>query len=69
MEGKFFRTILGDKPIEEMGLTYSHEHILIEDSYVTAANPELLLNDVERITQELSDFYKGGGRTVVDTMP
>ncbi|MDT7829319.1 hypothetical protein RQM65_11630 [Pricia sp. S334] len=66
---KFFRTVLGDRPVSEMGLTYAHEHIVIEDSYVTAAHPEFLLNDVEKIAEELSEFYSAGGRTVVDTMP
>ena len=52
-----------------MGLTYSHEHIVIEDCYVTTEHPEFLLNDVEKISEELVDFYAAGGRTVVDTMP
>jgi phosphotriesterase-related protein len=69
MSKDFFRTVLGDKPTSEMGLTYSHEHIIIEDSYVTACHPEFLLNDVPKISEELKNFYKVGGRTVVDTMP
>jgi phosphotriesterase-related protein len=69
MSKDFFRTVLGDKPTSEMGLTYSHEHIIIEDSYVTAGHPEFLLNDVPKISEELKNFYKVGGRTVVDTMP
>ena len=70
MKGEpFFRSILGDKPSSEMGLTYSHEHIVIDDSYVTAGHPEFLLNDSKKIVMELEDFYAAGGRTVVDTMP
>jgi predicted metal-dependent phosphotriesterase family hydrolase len=69
MSQGFFRTVLGDKPTSEMGLTYSHEHIIIEDSYVTAAHPEFLLNDIDKISEELKNFYKASGRTVVDTMP
>ncbi len=69
MKEPFFRTILGDKSSSEMGLTYSHEHIIIDDSYVTAGYPEFLLNDVEKVITELQSFYVGGGRTVVDTMP
>lgn len=66
---KFFRPVLGDRPVSGMGLTYAHEHIIIEDGYVTAAHPEFLLNDIEKISEELSNFYDAGGRTVVDTMP
>jgi phosphotriesterase-related protein len=65
----FFRTVLGDKPSQEMGLTYSHEHIVIDDSYPTASHPEFLLNDILKISEELGNFYLAGGRTVVDTMP
>ena len=66
---EYFRTVLGDRPSKTMGLTYSHEHIVIEDCYVTTEHPEFLLNDVEKISEELVDFYAAGGRTVVDTMP
>jgi len=69
MEKPFFRTILGDIPSSEMGLTYSHEHIIIDDCYVTAGHLEFLLNDSEKVTEELQSFYTAGGKTVVDTMP
>jgi 5-phospho-D-xylono-1,4-lactonase len=65
----FVRTVLGDIQPEEMGLTYSHEHIIIEESFPTLSNPLFILNDVERISHELTMFYNAGGRTVVDTMP
>jgi predicted metal-dependent phosphotriesterase family hydrolase len=63
------RTVLGDITPIEMGLTYSHEHIIIEESFPTLTNKEFLLNDVEKISTELKEFYSLGGRTVVDTMP
>lgn len=65
----FVRTVLGDIQPEEMGLTYSHEHIVIEESFPTLANPEFILNDTIRISAELNEFYQLGGRTLVDTMP
>ena len=52
-----------------MGLTYSHEHIIIEESFPTQENPLFLLNDVEKVSAELQNFYAQGGRTMVDTMP
>lgn len=66
---RFIRTVLGDIQPEEMGLTYSHEHIIIEESYPTVSNPLFILNDVDKVSNELSMFYEAGGRTVVDTMP
>ena len=65
----FVRTVLGDISPEEMGLTYSHEHIIIDESYPTLGNPLFLLHDVEKVAEELQRFYRAGGRTMVDTMP
>ncbi|WP_339702978.1 aryldialkylphosphatase [Algoriphagus aquimarinus] len=69
MENSFFRSVLGDVESKKMGLTYSHEHIIIEDSYPAASHPEFLLNEVDKVAAELTAFYSKGGRTVVDTMP
>ena len=65
----FARTVLGDVEPKELGLTYSHEHIIIEESFPTVSNPLFILNDVDKVSEELTGFYKSGGRTVVDTMP
>lgn len=61
--------MLGDIDPGDMGLTYSHEHIIIEESYPTQGNPLFLLNDVDKVSEELWRFYHAGGRTMVDTMP
>lgn len=63
------RTILGDIQSEELGFCYSHEHIVIEESYPTVQNRDFLLNDVEKIVQELSHLYSLGVRSMADTMP
>lgn len=65
----FARTILGDIAAENIGITYSHEHIVIDESFVTLEHPEFTLNDEEKIVNELSDLYNLGCRTMVDTMP
>ena len=65
----FVRTVLGDILPEQMGLTYSHEHIVIEESYPTVANKDFILNDTDKISAELKEFFKNGGGTLVDTMP
>jgi predicted metal-dependent phosphotriesterase family hydrolase len=65
----FVRTILGDIDPEELGITYAHEHIVIEESFPTRSNPDFLLNDVAKISEELQRVYEAGGRTMVDTMP
>lgn len=65
----FVRTVLGDIASHEMGLTFSHEHIIIEESFPTLANKDFVLNDVDKVSSELKNLYAAGGRTVVDTMP
>jgi 5-phospho-D-xylono-1,4-lactonase len=65
----FVRTVLGDIAQEKMGLTYSHEHVVIEEGFATMANPDFILNDARLIATELQEFYQLGGRTLVDTMP
>ncbi|WP_128545812.1 phosphotriesterase family protein [Larkinella soli] len=65
----FVRTVLGDIEPERMGVTYSHEHVIIEESFPTLGNPDFLLNDVDKVAEELSRVYEAGGRTMVDTMP
>lgn len=65
----FVRTVLGDIVPEEMGLTYSHEHIIIDESFPTLGNPLFLLNEVDKVSEELTNFRKAGGKTMVDTMP
>lgn len=65
----FVRTVLGDIEPQQMGFTSSHDHIIIEKSFPTLANEDFILNDVEKVSGELTAFKKAGGGTVVDTMP
>ena len=36
----FVRTVLGDIDPSQMGITYSHEHIVIEESFRFLKNPD-----------------------------
>ncbi len=65
----FIRTILGDIPAEEIGITFSHEHVMIDESYVTHQYPEFLLNDIDRISQEIAELKQLGCTLMVDAMP
>lgn len=69
MKAPFVRTVLGDIPPDQMGLTYSHEHVVIEEGFSTMIYPDFLLNDTTRISEELEELFQAGGRTMVDTMP
>jgi len=65
----FVRTVLGDIEPVSMGVTYSHGHIVIENSFPVLHNADFLLNDTRKISEELKEVYAAGGRTMVDTMP
>jgi phosphotriesterase-related protein len=65
----FVRTVLGDIAPEQLGVCYAHEHVIIDPSFTTHANPEFELSDVARAAGELREFYEAGGRAMVDSMP
>lgn len=65
----FIRTILGDVPSESVGITYSHEHVVIDDCFATSLHPEFLLNDFAKLKEELSGLKSLGLSMMVDTMP
>jgi 5-phospho-D-xylono-1,4-lactonase len=65
----FLRTVAGDISANDAGICYSHEHIIIDRSFTTFCNPELLLDSVELGCQEIVEFREAGGKTLVDSMP
>ena len=68
-ERTFVRTVRGDIHPEDVGLTHCHEHTFILPGPSCQVNPELLLDDLDKTTAELAEFYAVGGRTVVDAQP
>ncbi|HEX9998621.1 MAG TPA: hypothetical protein VGB45_15895, partial [Abditibacterium sp.] len=65
----FIRTVLGDISPAELGVCYSHEHIIIDPSFATDQNPDFLLDDVEKAVEELKELKAMGVGAVVDSMP
>jgi Predicted metal-dependent hydrolase with the TIM-barrel fold len=65
----FVRTVLGDIGPEELGVTYAHEHLIIDPSFTTHDTPGFELSDVEKGVEELRRFRAAGGRALVDSMP
>jgi phosphotriesterase-related protein len=63
------RTVLGDVPADELGVTYAHEHLVIDGGRAAVREPEFLLNDIGRLTAELRSAATAGLRTAVDAMP
>jgi len=65
----FVRTVTGDIDPAELGVTYAHEHLVIDPGPVTAIAPDFDLSDVERMVPEVAAAREAGLRAVVDAMP
>jgi phosphotriesterase-related protein len=62
----FVRTVRGDIIAREVGLAHCHEHTFILPGPTTRLCPDAVLDDLDKTTAELADFYAVDGRTVVD---
>ncbi|MBS2770408.1 MULTISPECIES: phosphotriesterase family protein [Anoxybacillaceae] len=63
----FIRTFFGDIKPEQLGFTYSHEHIVCRPPYwVEKGENDLLLDNKEASLKDVLDFKKHGGQTIVD---
>ena len=65
----FVRTVLGDVDPATLGITYAHEHLVIDGGGAVAMSPDFLLADADRLTEELQAGARAGLKTVVDAMP
>src|SRR5690625_536077 len=63
----FIRTVLKDIEPSELGITYSHEHIMcIPPYWVEQGEGDLLLDDWEKSKLDVIDFKNLGGQSIVD---
>jgi phosphotriesterase-related protein len=65
----FVRTVLGDIEPAALGVTYAHEHLVIDGGRPVELFPDFLLADVERLSAELRDAATAGLRSAIDAMP
>lgn len=65
----FVRTVLGDIDPGELGVCYAHEHLVIDPCFATHAEPDFLLDDLEKAAIDIRRFRQAGGRALVDSMP
>lgn len=63
------RTVLGDISPEMLRNTQCHEHLFIAKGKPFEINPDLYMDDMEKILRELSGYKEAGGSAVVDAQP
>lgn len=63
----FIRTLDSDIPKEQLGFTYSHEHIVCRPAHWSERGADdLLLDDPDKSKLDVLDFKKHGGQAIVD---
>jgi predicted metal-dependent phosphotriesterase family hydrolase len=62
---RFVRTVSGDVPATDLGVTNSHDHLFLR----TPALPGQELDDVAAATSEARAFVAAGGQTIVQWTP
>ena len=63
------RTVLGDVSPDQLGVTYVHEHLIIDSPLVAETMEHIHLPSQDDATAELEKCKEAGVGTVVDTMP
>ena len=63
------RTVLGDIDPSELGVTYAHEHVVIDGGRAVLLEPDFDLSDVDRMVTEVAGAAALGLHAVVDAMP
>ena len=58
----FVRTVLGDIDPAVLGVTYAHEHLVIDGGRPVELSADFLLNDVDKLTDELRAAFAAGLR-------
>lgn len=65
----FVRTVFGDIPSADLGVTYAHEHLVIDGGPMVELSPDFLLADVDKAVEEVGSAIRLGLRSVIDAMP
>jgi predicted metal-dependent phosphotriesterase family hydrolase len=63
------RTVLGDVAPETLGVTYCHEHLIIDAPLVADRFPHISLPSVEEATAEVGQCAAAGVGAMLDAMP
>jgi phosphotriesterase-related protein len=65
----FVRTVLGDIEPAALGITYAHEHLVIDGGRPVQLEPDFDLSDVDAMATEVGAAVERGLGAVIDAMP
>jgi len=65
----FVRTVLGDIDPAALGITYAHEHLVIDGGRPVELEPDFDLSDVDAMATEVGAAMELGLGAVIDAMP
>jgi phosphotriesterase-related protein len=65
----FVRTVLGDIEPGALGVTYAHEHVVIDGGRPVELEPDFDLSDVDAMATEIGAAMELGLGAVIDAMP
>lgn len=65
----FVRTVLGDIDPDALGVTYAHEHLVIDGGRPVELEPDFELSDVEAMATEVGAAMELGLGAAIDAMP
>jgi 5-phospho-D-xylono-1,4-lactonase len=60
------RTVLGDVPADQLGLTLGHEHLITHPASHLLDGDDLILDDEDKAITELERFHAAGGGALVE---
>lgn len=63
------RTVLGDIAADALGVTYAHEHVVLDAPMVEDRFADILLDDADAAVTELEHCRAAGVATVIDALP
>jgi len=66
---EFVRTVLGDVTPDQLGVTYLHEHLIIDSPLIAQTMPHIHLPHADEAVHELDLCSSAGVGGVVDAMP
>jgi len=65
----YAQTVLGKIPSEKLGVTLSHEHLIVKPNNSDSYYEQYTLDDAGKSTEETISFKQSGGNTIVEMTP